>query len=1275
MHLKTLVLKGFKSFASATTLHLEPGITCVVGPNGSGKSNVVDALAWVMGEQGARSLRGGTMQDVIFAGTAKTAAGGGRPPLGRAEVSLTIDNADGALPFAAPEVTITRTMFRTGGSEYAINGTPARLLDVTELLSDTGIGREMHVIVGQGQLDAVLHATPEERRGFIEEAAGVLKHRKRKEKALRTLDAMQANVVRLTDLSAEVRRQLGPLARQADVARRAQVVQADARDARARLLADDVAQARAALEAELADEAAAAGHLARLEEQLAAARARLEAATGAERAAAQVLGPAEQACHALVAQREGLRGTAALAAERERSLRSLVAAPVGAGRDPDELDAAAQRAREAERALAAQVVAARSALAAATAAVRAAEAEQAAHERAVAAAAREAADRRERRARLEGAAAAARGRLEAARSEAARASEQLAAARQRDDAAQRALAEAEGSGAAGPGGADAGGDDPVGAEAAAAASSLAGAEARLGAARAAERAAERDRAGAAARLEALEMGLADRRDGAGVLLAAGARLPGMLGSLAGLLGVEPGAEDVVTAALGDLAEAVAVESLDAAVDALRLLRSEGAGRADLVVLAGGGPQAAGGAPDGSRRARRAAHAPDDPAAASGAPGDRATELVRALARDLDGVAGVEGARPVAALVSAEGGTDGSGEGDGVGRAVAGLLAAHVAVPGLAQARALVAARPALVAVTEAGEVLRAGAARGGAASGTSRVHVQAAADAAREALADLERDGAAARDELDAAQQAVERASTRRDAALAELSARDAAAAQVARVVGERTAAARGAAAEVRRAAEALGRADAAVAAQTQRVDALEGDLAAARDGDAAALGAAGETAGEVAAAGASATEGLGAAEGPAEHSRHLAGASTAARAAEVEARLALRTAEERDRASSGRADGLARAARTERAARERALEQAARHRAGLAVAAAVGAGAATALEVLEEVLAGASRTRDEAAEQRRLAAQEAATGRAAVDGLTAEVAALTDAAHREEVARVEQRAVLDALCARAPQELGLEADVLVAEFGPDRLVPSSATAPPEGGVAPPGTPYVRAEQEARLARAERDLKRLGRVNPLALEEFSALEERSAFLTTQLEDLRTTRADLLEIVRTVDERVQQAFAEAFADTAAAFERIFPRLFPGGEGRLVLTDPSDLLTSGVEVEARPAGKRVKRLSLLSGGERSLTAVGLLVAIFTARPSPFYVLDEVEAALDDANLRRLLAVLEELRATSQLIVITHQERTMEVADALYGITMRSDGVTTAVGQRLRERAPTA
>ena len=266
LYLKSLTLKGFKSFASATTLQLEPGITCIVGPNGSGKSNVVDALAWVMGEQGAKSLRGGKMEDVIFAGTS------GRPPLGRAEVVLTIDNTDGALPIEYAEVTISRTMFRSGGSEYAINGSACRLLDVQELLSDSGIGREMHVIVGQGQLDAILHATPEDRRGFIEEAAGVLKHRKRKEKALRKLDATEANLHRLGDLVTEIRRQLKPLGRQAEVARRAATVQADVRDARARLLADDLVTARTVLELELADEGALTARREEVESELTARR-------------------------------------------------------------------------------------------------------------------------------------------------------------------------------------------------------------------------------------------------------------------------------------------------------------------------------------------------------------------------------------------------------------------------------------------------------------------------------------------------------------------------------------------------------------------------------------------------------------------------------------------------------------------------------------------------------------------------------------------------------------------------------------------------------------------------------------------------------------------------------------------------------------------------------------------------------------------------------------------------------------------------------------------
>ncbi|MCW2847833.1 MAG: smc 1, partial [Marmoricola sp.] len=377
MYLKSLTLKGFKSFASSTTLELEPGITCIVGPNGSGKSNVVDALAWVMGEQGAKTLRGGKMEDVIFAGTS------GRPPLGRAEVALTIDNTDGALPIEYAEVTISRTMFRNGGSEYAINGQHCRLLDVQELLSDSGIGREMHVIVGQGRLDSILHATPEDRRGFIEEAAGVLKHRKRKEKALRKLDATQGNLTRLGDLLSEIRRQLKPLGRQAEVARRAQVVQADVRDARARLLADDLATARAALAQELADEGVLLARRGEVEAALAATRETEAGLEAALREDLPALAAAQETWFALSGLRERLRGTAGLAAERVRNASSQPAAPVG--RDPEELEDQAERVRLQEEESAAAVAAGQAGLDAAVAARQGAEQSLAAEERALAA--------------------------------------------------------------------------------------------------------------------------------------------------------------------------------------------------------------------------------------------------------------------------------------------------------------------------------------------------------------------------------------------------------------------------------------------------------------------------------------------------------------------------------------------------------------------------------------------------------------------------------------------------------------------------------------------------------------------------------------------------------------------------------------------------------------------------------------------------------------------------------------------------------------------------
>ncbi|WP_435735571.1 chromosome segregation protein SMC [Cellulosimicrobium sp. PMB13] len=1183
MHLKTLTLRGFKSFASATTLSFEPGVTCVVGPNGSGKSNVVDALAWVMGEQGAKTLRGGKMEDVIFAGTT------GRPPLGRAEVALTIDNTDGALPIDYTEVTISRTLFRSGGSEYAINGSPCRLLDIQDLLSDSGLGREMHVIVGQGQLDAVLRATPEDRRGFVEEAAGVLKHRKRKEKALRKLDAMQANLTRLADLTSEVRRQLGPLGRQAEIARKAATIQADVRDARARLLADDLAQLTAALEQEIADEAALRARQAEVERELAAARDRLAAHEREAAAAAPALGAATDVWYRLSSLRERLRGTQTLAEERLRLLGRPE--PAQRGQDPDDLERQAERVRVTEVELEEEVSRAREALAVAVAEREEAEAAAGEAERAVATLLRGAADRREGLARLAGQVAAQRTRVESAEAEIGRLRESLAEAERRGAQASTefAVLETQVVGVEE-------GEEGLDAEHEAAADEVERAAGEVVALQEQASRAEQERATWSARIEALELSL-DRKDGAGALLAADH--VGVVGSLAAMLGIEAGYEDAIAAALGPAADAVTVESVDAAVDALRYLRTEDAGRAGLVVAGDDGSADAG---------RRTGTLPD-------------------------------GARWAAEVVTATG---------GVGRVVTALLDAVAVVDDLAQARALLGARPDLVAVTRAGDLLASGRAWGGSASAPSVLHLQSALDEARVAHSDATARAERARFALVAAREAEVAARGRYDETLERLNESDAQLAAVAEQLGHLGAAARSAAAEAERARTTLARASdgldearTALAELVERLDVAQDAPEQSED----ALTDASE-----------------------ERDRLVAGAA-AARGRETESRLALRTSEERARAVAGRAQALARAAAAERDARERAArrEEVRVRQAGRA--ATVRDGAARTLVALERSLsrAGDERSAAEAARAEHDAAVTAARG--AVDELATRLRELTDVAHRDEVARAQQQLRIEQLQARSVDELGLDPEVLVDEFGPHRPVPVTG-AGADADDEPSTVPYDRAAQEKRLKAAERDLGRLGKVNPLALEEFAALEERHKFLADQLADLKKSRADLLEIVREIDERVERVFADAYRDTAEQFERVFARMFPGGEGRLVLTDPDDLLTTGIEVEARPAGKKVKRLSLLSGGERSLTAVALLVAIFKARPSPFYVMDEVEAALDDVNLGRLLEIFRELQEDSQLIVVTHQKRTMEIADALYGVTMRGDGVTTVISQRLRE-----
>jgi len=1185
VHLKTLTLRGFKSFASATTLHFEPGVTCVVGPNGSGKSNVVDALAWVMGVQGAKSLRGGKMEDVIFSGTS------GRAPLGRAEVSLTIDNSDGALPIDYAEVTISRTLFRNGGSEYAINGAPCRLLDVQELLSDSGIGREMHVIVGQGQLDTILQATPEDRRGFIEEAAGVLKHRKRKEKALRKLDAMQANLTRLQDLTAELRRQLKPLGRQAEVARRAVVIQSDVRDARLRLLADDLVQMRGALAAEVADETALRERQSQVEAELQSLRQQEAEAESAGELDAPRLAVAQETWFALSGLRERFNGLVQLAAERTRNLQPEPEEE-STGRDPEHLDAEARALREQEFDLGREVEGARDALAAAESARHAAEQALAAEERRVAEAERAAADRREGLVRLAGKVQAAQSRIEARTAEIDRLRTAQSEAMARGEQAQAQFQSIEVQVA----GLDEG-EVGLDAEHESAMAALEQADADVERLRTQESVAERERAALSARLDALQMGLS-RKDAAAVLVGAAEQLPGVLGPLAGLISVEQGAQAAVAAALGDIADAVVVRGVDAAVSSLVLLKEQDAGRAALLVAG--------------------AVVPTRPVHEAAPTGRWMRDVVRC--------------DPKVASVIDE------------------VLAAHVLVDDVDAAAAGQEQRPDLVFVTRAGDVFARGIVQGGSSSAPSLLEVQAAFDETAQALEQSAHTVERIRFELAAARQVQQAAAEGVEAALARLHDSDARMAAVAEQLGQLGQAARSAVAEAERVTLSLQAAEEALATDQASVAELQQRLQAAHDEP---------------------TVDVGTDTRPA-----LAEQASAARAREVDARLALRTGEERVSAIGARAEQLERAAQAERQARVAAIERRERRARDLVVAEAVLRGARVSLGRIEVSVAEASIERAEAerVKKERDAGLVACRGR--IRELTGELDLLKDSVHRDEVARAEQRMRIEQVQDRALEEFGIDAEVLIAEYGPDQLVPPSPPAPgddiPADAPEPEPYPFVRQEQVKRLKQAEKDLALLGKVNPLALEEFSAMEERHRFLSEQLDDLRKTREDLLSIVKEVDARVEQVFTEAYQAVEREFAGVFSRLFPGGEGRLVLTDPADMLNTGVDVEARPPGKKVKRLSLLSGGERSLTAVAFLVALFKARPSPFYVLDEVEAALDDVNLGRLIDIIEELRDSSQLIVITHQKRTMEIADALYGVSMRGDGVTQVIGQRLREAA---
>ncbi|KAF2414082.1 chromosome segregation protein SMC [Microbacterium sp. B35-04] len=1187
MHLKSLTLKGFKSFAQPTTFALEPGVTCIVGPNGSGKSNVVDALAWVMGEQGAKTLRGGKMEDVIFAGTAT------RGPLGRAEVQLTIDNSDGALPIEYAEVTISRTLFRNGSSEYAINGDSCRLLDVQELLSDSGLGREMHVIVGQGRLDSVLQATPEDRRGFIEEAAGILKHRRRKEKTLRKLDAMEANLTRLSDLAGELRRQLKPLGRQAQIAREAATIAAVVRDAKARLFADEISGLRAELASHAQSEQERHAERMVLQDRLDNSRVRIEQLENDQRS--ENVDRARRIAFGLERVQERLRGLYALAGQRlallgdaedeERiEFTTVSQAMIDEARaEIDDVSDGMGASQDAAAAAARDVVRARAELDALDVDIAAQSALVSEHDMRITA--------------LRGTAEAAASALAAVRTAVERQQKALDAALARRAEAEEVLAGVD---------PDVVPDASTADHAAAyerAQRDAAEAEAAVSALRERLHAAEREREALTAQTAALSRAL-DVKNGASALIAQGR--DGVRGLVGDAVQVKSGFEAAIAAVLGPIAEGVLVEDRASAFAVAEAARDAEAGMVDIVIAEAG--------------------------------------TMRPAFPELRGVV------PAGEVVTAPEG-------------VLGLLSYVVVVDDLEVARE---AGPALAdaelggpltLVTRRGEVYTEYSLRAGAGSSRSRLELAAERDAAAERRDEITVVAESLREALGDATRELESARQRTRTTLATLREHDAALAAHAEQVNRATVRHEAAVAECDRLAAGVAQAAAAVEEAEDSARSAEDQLTAALEAPRPILDA-------------SAREGM------------LAELE-AARDAEMRARLDVETLRERIRAGEARVVALERQREREREAAAEAARRAVVRRAQREIAAGVAGQLPAVIDSVDRSLAQARAELAAAESERTAVTTELGQLRTQESALRERLAGLTESVHSLELQIHEKRLHVGGLLERVQSELGLDEDILISEYGRDQPVPVAADADPAqpdvaadadddgDDVAVRTVPFDRAQQRRRLQEAERKLTQLGRVNPLALEEFEALEQRHKFMTEQLADLTQTRKDLLTIIEELDERMQSIFLAAFEDTKVAFGEVFPILFPGGTGSIALTDPDSPLTTGIEVAVRPVGKKIERLSLLSGGERSLAAVALLTAIFKARPSPFYILDEVEAALDDANLGRLLGVFEQLRASSQLIVITHQKRTMEIADALYGVSMRQDGVSAVVGQRIVER----
>ncbi|MBS6980320.1 MAG: AAA family ATPase [Rothia mucilaginosa] len=1097
MHLMSLTLRGFKSFASATTFEFTPGINAVVGPNGSGKSNVLDALAWVMGEQGAKSLRGGSMKDVIFAGSGEAGSGDGaqRAPLGRAKVTLTFDNSDGTLSIPADRVQISRTMFRSGGSEYEINGSPARLADIQDLLSEAGLGQQMHVLVGQGQLDAVLHATAQQRRDMIEQAAGVVKYRRRQEKTSRKLESVASNVTRLSDLVAELDSQLQPLSEQAESAATARQLQARIRQLEAVLLTRQLGVLQAEQAQALASEAEGTRRAETLKEQLEAARA----ASTKHQQEQNRLNAEVTACQKAVST---LRESAA----RVRTVQSI----------------AAERVRTY-----------RVELTEATAAARAG------YERALEL-------------------------LEERREEAARAVENYASFEERYDAALKNVEKAASEVAQ---------TERASGEAA---QSRARAQAQLDAARAAAVEATRAYAAAAERAATLREALGQSLGEApaeldtesaeavfdpetGELMDPSSEGVSLLRVLDAVQ-IDPEYARAASAALTSLATAaLSVPVEGAEVSQLRGDKGDESNESAATELLTELPETT---------------LPESCATELHELGIRpATEMIEPLNEDAAALAGIDEhalARVTAAL----------------GERLAGVLFA----PDAASAEH---ALHLLAESTLAGQRT------------IWRIFDPAGTEHTRYSLL-YPAEGASPL-ELAAAYRAASQVVTRTRAELDEAG----------QTVQQAQTAAESAVEAEREAAKAAGVASAEHARARAQAESLEAS-----------------------------------AQNIHNERARLNERLTAAEESVAEARTAYESARTREDSYLAGTGEQAPAAKIERRAQR-----------------------------LGEVLAEQVSEREQQLHELSTALKNAQEGLISTndevqDLQAAHAAALTLLARTQtEAARVQER--VQALAERARLVTGLTLEQLEEEYSEQLPVDvpageASENSAPENTATETASETTEASTEsvrARLKATRAELEALGAINPLALEEYEALSERHAYLNQQIEDLKATRRDLNTVMDEVSSHIAEVFTAAMDDINTHYRRIFETLFPGGEGHLELDDPSDPLNSGVEIHARPAGKKVKRLSLLSGGERSLASLALLIAIYMSRPSPFYALDEVEAALDDRNLSRLLQVIGELGERSQLIVVTHQKRTMQIAETLYGVSMRG-GVSTVLSQQMEE-----